>query len=453
MNELTTRPEPVRRLPAQKRRDRINKMLSTATLLEEQGPPKALRHLLLLICLLVGGFVVFAVETEITEASVVRGEVVPAGSVNIIQHLEGGIISEVLVEEGQVVEKGHPLVRLDKAAAQAELDQMRALEISLTLRSQRLRAFVMGHEPDFSAGGSHADLVEDQYAVLEMQLHAQDSQRQVIESRIKQRAAHVTMLEDKKTHLEKQIVISQQLLDMRKELLDKGLVSRVTYLETERGLSLARGDIASVIGQIAEAHAALGEARNSLLELEANLRNEALDEMGRVTAELAQVRKKRARAEDRVDRLEIVAPVRGIVKGLRTKTINGVVRPGEALMELVPLGDALVAEVKIMPGDIGHVAIGQSARVKVSTYDSSRLGGVEGTLEHVSASTFQEDRGDAYYKGVIELSQDYVGSDPSANPILPGMVVDADIVTGNRSLFRYLLKPIQRGLDSAFHER
>ncbi len=453
MNELITQPKTNRRLPAKKRQDQITRLLSTATLLEEKGPPKALCHLLLLICLLVGGFVAFAVETEITEASAVHGEVVPAGSVNIIQHLEGGIISQVLVEEGQVVRKGQPLVRLDEAAAQAELDQMRAMEISLALRSQRLRAFVMGREPDFSAGDTYANLVEDQYAVLEMQLRAHDSQRQVIESRIQQRAAHIDTLEDQKAHLQEQIAISRKLLGMRKKLLDKGLVSRVTYLETERGLSLVRSDLTGIIGQIAEAGAALGEARNSLLELDAKLRSEALEEMGRVTAELAQVREKLARLEDRVTRLEIAAPVRGIVKGLQTKTIGGVVRPGETLMELVPLGDALVAEVKINPRDVGHVAIGQPANVKISTYDSARFGGVEGTLKHISASTFQEDRGEAFYKGVIELSQDYVGSDPAANPILPGMVVDADIVTGNRSLFRYLLKPIYRGLDSAFHER
>lgn len=453
MKALVALPKYNPRLLAQKRQTQITRLLSTATLLEEKGPPRALCHLLVLICLLIGGFVVFSVVTDITEAAVAHGEVVPVGSVNIVQHLEGGIIAQVLVEEGQVVEKGQPLVRLDEAAAGAELDQIRALETSLVLRAQRLRAFVMGREPHFSASEKYADLVEDQYSVLEMQLRAHESQRQVIESRIQQRAAHVAALEDQKTHLQEQMAISRQLLDMRKQLLDKGLVSRVTYLETERQLSKVRSELTGILGQTAEAQAALGEARNSLLELDAKLRNEALEETGRVTAELAQVREKQARAEDRVARLEIAAPVRGIVKGLQTKTIGGVVRPGETLMELVPLGDSLVAEVKIAPSDIGHIAVGQPAKVKVSTYDSARFGGIDGTLKHISASTFQEDRGEAFYKGVIELSRDHVGNDPAANPILPGMVVDADIVTGNRSLFRYLLKPVFRGFDSAFHER
>ncbi|NJN06136.1 MAG: hypothetical protein HC814_06915 [Rhodobacteraceae bacterium] len=201
----------------------------------------------------------------------------------------------MLMEEGQVVEKGQPLVRLNEAAAGAELDQIRALETTLVLRAQRLRAFVMGREPHFSASEKYADLVEDQYSVLEMQLRAHESQRQVIESRIQQRAAHVAALESQKTHLQEQIAISRQLLDMRKKLLDKGLVSRVTYLETERQLSKVRSELTGILGQTAEAQAALGEARNSLLELDAKLRNEALEETGRVTAELAQVREKLAR--------------------------------------------------------------------------------------------------------------------------------------------------------------
>jgi len=453
MNALVAQTKNNLRQLTQTRQNQVNRLLSTATLLEEKGPPRALCHFLLLICFLVGGFVIFSLVTDITEAAVVHGEVVPGESVKIVQHLEGGIIAEVLVEEGQLVSKGQPLARLDEASAQAELDQMLALETSLVLRAQRLRAFVMGKEPNFSASDKYADLVEDQYSLLETQLRAHNSQRKVIESRIQQRAAHVAALEEQKTPLQDRVGISQQLLDMRKTLLDKGLVSRVTYLESERAYSQARGDLTGLQGKIAEARGALGEARNSLLELDAKLRNEASEEMGRVTAELAQVREKLARLEDRVARLEIAAPVRGIVKGLQVKTIGGVVRPGETLMDLVPLGEALVAEVKIKPSDIGHVAIGQPAKVKVSTYDSARFGGIEGTLKQISASTFQEDKGEAFYKGVIELSKDYVGNDPKAYPIFPGMVVDADIVTGNRSLFRYFLKPVFRGLDSAFHER
>jgi len=453
MNALVVQTKNNLRQLTQIRQSQVNRLLSKATLLEEKGPPRALCHFLLLICFLVGGFVIFSLVTDITEAAVAHGEVVPGESVKIIQHLEGGIISQVLVEEGQLVSKGQPLARLDEASAQAELDQMLALETSLVLRAQRLRAFVMGKEPNFSTSDKYAELVEDQYSLLETQLRAHNSQRKVIESRIEQRAAHIAALEEQKSHLQERMDISKELLDMRRKLLDKGLVSRVTYLESERALSQARGDLTGLLGKITEARGALGEARNSLLELDAKLRNEASDEMGRVTAELAQVREKLARLEDRVARLEIVAPVRGLVKGLHIKTIGGVVRPGEALMELVPFGDALVAEVKIMPRDVGHVAIGQPAKIKVSTYDSARFGGIEGTLKQISASTFQEDRGEAFYKGVIELGQDYVGTDPEANPILPGMVVDADIVTGNRSLFRYFLKPIFRGLDSAFHER
>ena len=175
--------------------------------------------------------------------------------------------------------------------------------------------------------------------------------------------------------------------------------------------------------------------------------------MGSVTGELAQVRETIAKLQDRVRRLDITAPTRGIVKGLTTRTIGAVIGPGELIVEIVPLDDVLVAEVRISPRDIGHLRIGQSANVKVTTYDPARFGVVEGRLKRVSASTFKDEEGEPFYKGIIELSQAFVGSDPDRNPVLPGMVVDADIVTGSKSLMQYLLKPVYRGLDSAFRER
>ena len=237
------------------------------------------------------------------------------------------------------------------------------------------------------------------------------------------------------------------------KLLKKDLVSKVVYLETERALFKVRGELASLIGQEMQTRATLGEAQNSLLELSAKLRNEALDEMGSVTGELAQVREAIAKLEDRVQRLVITAPTRGIVKGLTTRTIGAVIGPGEQVVEIVPLDDDLVAEVRISPRDIGHLRVGQAANVKVTTYDAARFGVVEGRLKRVSASTFEDEQGEPFYKGVIELSQAFVGDNSNRNPILPGMVVDADIVTGSKSLLQYLLKPVYRGLDSAFRER
>lgn len=436
-----------------RRQDRLIKFLSQPLLLEESGPPRVLSQLLIVITILVGGLIGFAAFTNISETAVTQGQVKPAGSVNLVQHLEGGIVAEILVEDGQIVDQGQTLIRLKKAGPLAEFDQMRAREASLALRAERLRAFVLDRTPDFSAGGDHPDLLADQQAILELQIEARESQRRVIHSRIEQRQAQLEALAEQKQNLKEQTAILKEQLGMRAKLLKKGLVSRVVYLESQRSLSRTQGELASVVGRITEAHAALGEARNSLLELDANLRNEALDEMGTVTGELAQVREAIAKLKDRVQRLEVSAPTRGVVKGLTTRTIGAVISPGAPIMEIVPIDDVLVAEVRISPRDVGHLRPGLEAEVKITTYDMARFGTVEGRLKRVSASTFEDEQGDPFYKGVIELSQAYVGNDPDYNPIRPGMVVNADIITGSKTLLQYLLKPVYRGLSSAFRER
>jgi len=476
--------------------DRLVRFLSQPLLLEEAGPPRVLVQLLGVVSLLVVGLIGFAAFTDISESAVVQGQVIPAGSVNLVQHLEGGIIAEIHVEEGAIVERGDKLVTLEGVAAEGELDQTRAREASLALRAERLRAFVLDRMPYFipqeaiaepapepsaeavlkdlepdvrkqlidlrmgerrarlaALGEAYPELAEDQSSILGFQIQARDSQRKVIQSRIQQRRAQLDALVEQKSSLKEQVAIINEQVTMRKNLLKKGLVSRVVYLETARALSKVQGELASLVGQEMQTRATLGEAQNSLLELDAKLRNEALDEMGSVTAELAQVREALTKLQDRFKRLVILAPTRGIVKGFTTRTLGAVIGPGEQVLEVVPLDDMLVAEVRISPRDVGHLRQGQLANIKVTTYDAARFGVVEGRLKRVSASTFEDERGEPFFKGIIELNQSYVGSDPNKNPILPGMVVDADIVTGSKSLLQYLLKPVYRGLNSAFRER
>lgn len=439
--------------PAKGRDGNLVQHLSQSLVLEEAGPPRALSHLLLIVSFLVGGLVIFAAFAEVSETAVVQGQLVPAGSVHMIQHLEGGILSAIAVQDGQTVEQGELLVRFDGTAALSELDQMRAREVGLALRAERLRAFVAGLEPDFSFAARYPDLVQDQRRNLELQNEARESQRRVFQSRVTQRKAELSTMGKQRSSLERQVKIMEEQTAMRRGLLDKGLVSRVVYLETERALAQTNGELSGLLGRTTETQIAIGEAQNNLLELESKLRNEAQSEMGSVTNELAQVRETIGKLEDTVRRLEVKAPTRGVVKGLATRTIGGVMGPGQQLMEIVPLDDLIVAEVRISPRDIGHLRQGQPAQVKVTTYDLARFGPIDGRLKHLSATTFEDEREEPFYKGTIELSQNYVGTVPGQNLVQPGMVIDADIKTGSKSLLEYLLRPVYRGLHGAFRER
>lgn len=432
---------------------RLTKLLSQPLILEEMGPPRILTQFVGVASVLVAGLIVWSAITDIRETALAQGQIIPVGSVHSVQHLEGGIIAEILIEEGDIVEAGQTLIRMESAGAEAELDQLRARAATLALRAERLRAFVMERESDFSAGDQFPDLMADQQAILETQNEARESQRAVLLSRIDQRRAQVAALAEQRGSLEKQLAILEEEAELQRALVGKGLVSRVGYLETERTLTRTRGELAALIGEAAGATAAEREARDRLVELASTLRNDALKEVGEVTGELAQVREAMAKLEDRVARLEIAAPARGIVKGLVATTIGGVLASGETVMDIVPFDDSLVAEVRISPRDVGHLSVGQAAQVKVSTYDVARFGSVAGRLKQVSASTFEDEQGDPYYKGIVELSQNHVGRNPAMNLILPGMVVDVAINTGSKSLLAYLLRPVYRGFDGAFHER
>ena len=428
--------------------------LAHAFLLEESGPPHLVSSLMALVSLLIGGFLVWAAVTKIDEKAVTQGEVLPVGQVRHVQHLEGGIVRQILVDEGDLVEAGQTLMVLDPTASQSELDQLRAREAVLALEVERLRAFAMNRQADFSAyEKAYPDLVADQRSILALQVETQASQRAVLIKQIDERQAEINVLRKQRRTTEKQVGLVAEELNMRETLLKKGLVSRIVFLETQRALNLAQGDLSSVIGRIAQAEEALGEAKVRLIELDAKLRNEALEAMGKVNGDLIEARAAAEKVRDRVERNDITSPVKGVVKDLNIHTIGGVIVPGASIMEIVPIDDELIVEARIEPGDVGHVEAGQEVSVKVLGYDFARYGDIKGELRRVSASTTADEQGIRYYKGIVRLTRNHLGPLPGDHLVLPGMHVQADILTGRRTVLQYLLKPIYRAMDTAFAER
>jgi len=428
--------------------------LAHAILLEESGPPHLVSSLLALISLLVGGFIVWAAMTKIDEKAVTLGEVLPVGQVRYIQHLEGGIVRQILVAEGDMVRAGQTLMVLDSTASQSELNQLQGREAVLALEVERLRVFAMDKQADFSAYEAHyPELVADQRAILALQIAARTSQRAVLKRQIAERRAEINVLQKQRKTTERQVRLVAEELGMRETLLKKGLVSRIVFLETQRALNLAQGDLSAVIGRLAQAAEALGESQVRLIELDTKLRSDAVKAMGKISGELIEARAAVEKLRDRVARLEIVSPVHGVVKDLNIHTMGGVIVPGAGIMEIVPIDDELVVEARINPGDVGHVVAGQEVSVKVLGYDFARYGDIKGKLQRVSPSTTADEQGERYYKGVIRLANNYLGRVPGENLVLPGMNVQADIMTGRRTVLQYLLKPIYRAMDTAFAER
>ena len=431
-----------------------SRYLAQSIILEEGGPAPFLRVAVLFAALIVAGFVTWAAVTEIDELAISPGEVIPTGAVQQVQHLEGGIVASILVAEGDIVRPGQALVRLDEAATLAELDRMRARSTVLELQAERLRAFADARGARLAASDSrYAGIAADQRAILSMQDEERRRQAEVLEIRIAQRQAELAALDDQERVLEQQVALLEELFGMRDALLKKGLMSRIVYLETKRELSRERGRLDEVVNQRRSARIAIAEIRGQLKELDSRLRREALDEMGRATAELAPLREAIAGLQHRLQRLEITSPVRGVVLELKVNTVGGVIAPGATVVAIVPLDRELVVEVRISPANIGHVRPGQPVAVKVATYDFARYGAIDGRLERISATTFEDEEGRPYYKGRVALDRPYLGDQPDRNLVLPGMTVTADINTGRKTLLAYLVKPVYTALDRGFRER
>lgn len=434
--------------------DHLPRRLTLPFNLEDGRVPGISSWLLYTATIFIIASVVWASVTEIRELAVASGQLEPAGSVQIVQHLEGGIVSELLVQEGEIVDPGAPLVRLQPTAANSDLAQLRIRSAGLELSIERYAAALEGRLPEFGALASeYAGLAQGQQQAFEAEREQQSQSKDALLTRIEQKLAEVQALQSESESLSRQLAIDLEQLNIRKDLRKQGFASKATVLEAKRSYERTNSDLISVRGRMQSSQEALNEARIKLLEADAEFNNRMTEERTKASAELAELTEQIAKQEDRVTRLLVRAPAGGIVQELVPKAIGQVMQPGELIARIVPMDRALVAEVRIAPNDIGHVSIGDPASVKITTFDPARFGAIEGLVKKISASTFQTEEGDPYYKAIIELDKNFVQSSGQRHMILPGMIVNAEIVTGSKSLTRYLLKPVYRSFDIAFTER
>jgi len=427
--------------------------LSQAVRLEEATNPTIARLTMGVISMAIISFLVWAALTNINEVAHTPGEVTPLGHQQVVQHLEGGIVRAIQVQEGQSVKRGDVLVILDGAGSEDDLARAHAKNIALILQEERLRAFIDGRTPDFSAYlKNHPDQVRDQMMFFQGMVKARREERQVIVEQINQKRRAIQTLQSDLETARDNRTITKDLYDRRAALNQKGYVSDVQYLETKQRLNDIEGLIQQTQNRIAVTRSEISEFENRLASLDAQQRDQAHERLDQIIHEKSQNDEVLEKLNNRVKRLEVKAPTDGLVKGLALNTIGAVVRPGQVIMEIVPQDEQLVVEVKIPPQHIGHVRPGQNVQVKFSSYDFARYGFVMGRLEQISATTFQGENGERYYAGRVFLNRNYVGKQED-NTIVPGMTVMADIITGEKTVLDYLLKPIQVAMQTSFTER
>ena len=424
--------------------------LTRSIALEEAEVPRYLLTAVFLCCLILAAFIGWAAISRIPEKVTAPGTVIPHGYSQTVQHLEGGIVREIMVRDGDLVDIGQPLMRLDSTTATADLGQVNVRRGALALRAERLRQFV-GMSQNTNDDGKQ--LTPEEAAILSSMEDSRNSQRQVLRDQIAQKKRELQGLRATEETLRKNVDLTENENDIRQKLLSQGYSSKLAAIETERQFNAMKGQLADVIAQSQRAQDAIREAEGRLLSLDADLKQQAMQELGKTEAELAELDQSMGKYKDTLSRTTISSPVRGIVKGLTVNTIGAVIEQGKVLLEIVPVDAELIVEVLIQPASVGNLQVGQPVEVKVTAYDYTRYGSVPAQLQAISASTFQAQDGASYYKAQIKLARNYVSDDPTKNIILPGMTVQADIITGRRTILEYLLKPVYTTLESGFHER
>ncbi|WP_025131692.1 HlyD family type I secretion periplasmic adaptor subunit [Pseudomonas sp. PH1b] len=395
----------------------------------------------------------FAVIDEVTKG---EGKAIPSSKVQKIQNLEGGIVSELYVKEGQVVEAGAPLIRLDDTRFQSNVGETETVRLSMLLRVERLSA-----EVDDRALAFPEDALKDAPGQAASEKSLYESRRQQLHDEIGglqeqliQKQQELREFTSKQAQYRQQLGLQRQEINMSEPLVAQGAVSPVEVLRLKRAEVETRGQLDATTLAIPRAESAIKEVQRKIDETRGKFRSEALTQLNEARTELNKASATGKALEDRVSRTLVTSPVRGIVKQLMVNTIGGVIQPGSDMVEIVPLDDTLLVEAKIRPQDIAFLHPGQEAIVKFSAYDYTIYGGLKARLEQIGADTItDEDKKTTYYMIKLRTDRSHLGTDDKPLLIIPGMVASVDIITGKKSILSYLLKPIIRARAEALHER
>ncbi|WP_435627121.1 HlyD family type I secretion periplasmic adaptor subunit [Candidatus Ferrigenium straubiae] len=416
-----------------------------------QEPIRA-RALLRALLWITGIFLVWASFAHVDEVTRGEGKVIPYSQIQVLQSLDGGIVSELLVREGNVVQKDQELIRIDQTRFLSSVKESRAQYLSMLAKAARLRALAEGSPfvPPEEAVKEDPTTAEEERRLYEARKSELDATVSIARQQLAQRQQELVELRAKQVQASNAYDLTAKELAATKPLLASGAVSDVEILRLERDVSRFRGERDMASAQIARVSAAIAESTRKVQEVELAFRNEARKEMNETLAKLNSLSEGSVGLSDKVARSVIRSPVKGTVKRLMVNTVGGVVQPGKDVIEIVPLEDNLLLEARVQPKDIAFLRPGLKATVKFSAYDFVVYGGLEGTLENIGADTVLDEKGNAFYTVKVRTNKSSLGE---GMPIMPGMVAEVDILTGEKSVLSYLLKPVLRAKSRALSER
>ena len=417
----------------------------------EQAPLKAKKLMYSILVILVA-IIIWAYYAKVDEVTRGEGRVVPSRQMQVIQSLDGGIVSEILIKEGQLVNIGTPLIKIDETRAVSSLRENKGQYLALLAKQARLKALAEGSafNPPAEVQKETPLAHEQEYALYNASREEMDSIVNIARDQKEQREKELIEVLSKKEIAEKTYESANKELAANRPLLVSGAVSEIDILKLEREATRARGEIDQSKAQISRIQSSISEAKRKIIESEQNFRSKVRTELNETSAKIASLTETSVALTDKVKQSTLKSPVNGKVSRLFFNTVGGVIQPGKEVLEVVPTDDALVIETKVQIKDIAFLRPKQPAIVKLTAYDYTIYGTLDAVVDEISPNSTVDDKGNAYYIVRVRTLKNSLGEN---QPIIAGMQAQVDILTGKKTILSYLLKPVLKAKSYAFSER
>lgn len=415
-----------------------------------QHVPLFLVFTVLFICLFLWSLV-----AKIDQFTSIQGRIVPQGNIVNVQHLEGGVVEEIYVQPGQIVQINDLLFKVRLSGQNKSLNEIKSEIAGFTLRRQRLRAEQNGISELILDGvlvNKFPDIANIEQQTFDSRILAIKQQKEILNSQISQQEHSVLEIITRINSFTNERKILYEKLNIQKSLEKDGLVSRIEILDLEARVAEISGRILSTIEISTITERKVTEAKTRLKVIDDQFKFKVIEELLQIENYLETLNQSMARIEQRDKRREVRAPIKGIVKEVHPKSVGAVILPGQTLVDLVPENDKLIIEAYLPTADRGKITPGQSVLIKVTAYDFLRFGSLEGTVKSISADAFVDNKRGSYYKTIVETNHAWLGEKKGDSPISPGMEVIADIKSNQRRIITYLLYPFLRVSNNAFRE-
>ncbi len=425
-------------------------MQSLSSAMLEQTPSKVSRVIKIWL-FATAAFIIWASLAQIDEITRGNGDVIPYGQNKIIQNLEGGIVEQILVHEGEQVKKGDTIIKLKnaKSLSTSQTNKMKFKELEAKKYRLEAEAYGKPFDPNISLT-PQLKLAKNLYLSDKKEFKAKDSS---IVQQIEQKKQAYREAKARIRSLKKSLTYVTEEVRMTAPMVREGVKSKVDFLKLKREANGIENDIEAAQLSLPRLASSINEYRQKRAESKQLHINTAKKELNEVSSELSRLKAQQIAFSDQVSRTVVKSPVDGIIQKLLVNTIGGVVKPGADLVEIVPTSEKLYLEVKIKPSDIAFIHPGAEAKVKVSAYDYAIHGGLTGKVVNISPDTITDKKDNTFYLIYIETSKNYLGTKEHPLKIIPGMTVSVDIVTGKKTVMQYILKPILKSKQYVFSER